>query len=471
MSRALLLATILAACGGTPAPAPRVTVPAASPAVDDAPDTEVVDEEEKDPTGIDWDSVPYATDEEALAIWARLGLDGENLSDRLAWVPDSDPLREAMAKALLREGNFTCPPIAKPLSCTKMLLELPELAAEHTLAHPCLRRELALWSLGELDDDVLTGELAADMIALAGLPPPEEELNRAALYRVEDATLRLQMLDAAERAGNEQVADESLGNLSDSGLEIAVLQHHIDGALIALGADGSLDLYLQALVDPALRPETRAHAAIELGAYAGVLDPNDPNRSTITAALDRAKLAADCALAAGALDALERIDGTPRGPALTKGSKPNAYSRALCLALHRNQEEHSTLAALFDQIAPNGVVVEERFQDDGRVQQLWLEYPDEPDANRDGAPDVAEADPDGDGDPTTWVEAQRVSREGMDELAIWNEVGRALRTCKTTECEVPDQQIWFRLHWKKGAKGRLQLAKIERREIVGSCKQ
>jgi hypothetical protein len=471
MSRALALATILAACGGTPAPAPRTTAPAAAEVdAPQQPDPGLGADDVVDPTGIDWDAVSYATDDEALAIWARLGLDGENVSERLAWVPELDALREAMAKAILREGNFACPPIAKPLSCEKNLLEFPELRAEQTLTDPCLRRELALWALGEVGDDVLTGELAPDLIALAGLPPPEEELNRAALYRVEDTTLRLQMLDAAERAGNETIADENLGNLSASGLEAAVLQHHIDGALIALGVDGSLNLYLQAMVDPALRPETRAYAARELGSYASDIDPGGPHTEAIVAALDRARLAADCALAGAALDALEMIEGTARAPTLTRASKPDAYARALCVALHR-QDESSAQAELLDQITPKGVVVEERFQDDGRVQQLWLEYPDEPDANRDGAPDVAEADPDGDGDPTTWVEAQRVPREGLDELPIWTEVRRALQTCKSAECQVPDQQVWFKLHWKKGPKGRRQLAKIERREIVGSCEK
>jgi hypothetical protein len=462
---------VLAACGGTPAPAPRVTAPVV-PELDtpELPDPDVGADPVVDPTGIDWDTVAYATDEQALAIWARLGLDGENLADRMAWVPELDGLREAMAKAILREGNFACPPVARPLSCTKSLLEFPELGAEHTLADPCLRRELALWALGELDDDTLHGELAADMIALAGLPPPEEELNRAALLRAEDPTLRLQMLDAAERAGSEQIADENLGSLSASGLETAALQLHVDGAVVALGPDGYLQLYLAALADPQLRTETRVHIARELGDYALSLDPNDANHATVTAALERARVAADCAIAAGALDALELIEGEPRPVTFAKNARPDAYARALCVALHRF-ERAPALGALLDQIAPKGLVLEDRFQDDQRVAQLWVEYPDEKDANRDGAPDVPEADPDGDGDPSTWVEAQRVARADLLELDVWQDVAEALSGCKTAECKVPDHEVWLRLTWKKGARGRLQLTKIDRREIVGSCKQ
>lgn len=467
MPRAFLLATILAACGG--APAPRATAPAAPAVADGTSEAEVVDEEDQDPAGIDWDTVAFATDEQALAIWARLGLDGENLGDRLAWVPDLDPLREAMAKAILREGNFACAPVAKPLSCTRKLLEFPALAAEHTLSHPCLRRELALWALGELDDDVLFGELAADMIALAGLPPPEDELNRAALIRVEDSTLRLQMLDAAERAGNEEIADDNLGSLSSSSLEIAALQHHIDGAVVALGPDGNLSLYLAALADPALRTDTRVHIALELADHAVALDPSDPDFATVTAALERARVAADCWIAASALDALELIEGGPRPLTFAKNAKQDAYVRALCVALHRF-ERGPALGALLDRIAPNGLVLEDRFQDDQRVAQLWVEYPDEPDANRDGAPDVPEADPDGDGDPSTWIEVQRVDRADLDGLDVWADVAEALSGCEGAECKVPDHATWLRLHWKKAARG-LQLTKIERREIVGACEE
>ena len=468
MSRALALLPLLAACSGSAAPPPRAPEPAAPAplaptpvAVEPAP---AVD----DSLGIDWSSVTYATDEEALAIWARLDLDGENVADRLYAIPEKPAgLREAMARAILREGNFACTPIAKPITCDRSYLELPELGAEHRLGDPCLRRELALWALGELDDEALHTELAADMIALAGLPPPEEELNRAVFYRVTDRDLRLQMLDAAERAGNELIADEMVGDLSNSQLETAARTHHIDGAVIVLDVEGALPLYLDALADPALRPETRIHVAGQLGDYGASLAPDDPNLPRVTEALGRARVAADCRIAAAATDALELVTGESQDPTLGKRASQAVHARALCVALHRRFAP-APLGRLLGTLAPKGLVIEQRFQDDDRLRQLWLEYPDEPDANKDGAPDVAEADPDGDGDPTTWLEVERVPPDELPDRDIWPELARALATCTTAECQLPGQPVWFRLHWKKSKTGHT-LTKIVRREVAGGC--
>lgn len=467
MSRAAALALLLAAaCGGPPVPAPRQATP------EPATPVEPVRSEEdpfadQDPLGIDWSAVGYASDAEALAIWERLGLDGSNFEERLSYVPEQPPaLREAMAKAILREGNFVCPATATAMSCETDYLEFPELGARHQLADPCLRRELALWALGELDDDTLNSELAADLIALAGLPPPEDEINRAAFHRTFDPQLRMQMLDAAERAGNEQLADEMLGELGQADLEEAALKHHIDGAVYVLGVEGSLSMYLAALGDTRLRAATRGHVATELGGYASMIDPNDPNLPAIIGALEKAQRTAECNVAAAASYALEIVTDRPYKPSLGKNAKDDAYARALCIVLHRqgNAEEIA-------QLVGKDVVIEERFRDDQRVLQLWVEYPDEADANRDGAPDVPEADADGDGDPATWVEVQRVPRAELAELDVWQDLGRALPTCTAGECKLRNQEVWFRLRWKKAAKGRLVLDTIERREIVGSCEQ
>lgn len=463
--RPLLLGLALAACGGRTPPdgrAPRVVPPDAGVATA-APDAAPV----PDPLGIDWATVAYATDDDALALWERLGLDGENFTTRLSFVPeDAIALREAMARALLRQGNFACPPVVRKVGCERTVLELPPLGPEHGLAHPCLRRELALWAIGQLDDEALTGDLVADAIALAGLPPPEEELNHAVLARVEDETVKLQMLEAAERAGNEAVADDNLGGLSAAALAIAARQLHIDGAVEVLDVEGALDLYVDAVNDPALRRATRVRAARDLAEYGRAVDPADPARATVIAALARASGAADCHLAGVAAAAHASVTGAPFPPPLPRGARPAAATRAVCKLLAGAADPVAALTAL---VPARGVILDERNRDPGRVAQLWIEYPDARDANRDGAPDVPEADPDGDGDPSTWIQVTRIARDDLASFPYLDELARALPHCGDDGCKLPDQQVWFRLHWKKGPRGTLLLDTIERRESFAGC--
>jgi len=423
--RTVALVLVIAAC----APSRRAPVEvAAAPAPRAAPPARPAPAE-PDPLGIDWRTLDYRDDEHALAIWDRLGLTGDNWQDRLSRIPEgADALREAMAKAVLRQGNFACPSTEIRLDCDRVTRELVPLGRDATLADPCLRRELAFWALDQLDQESLQKELAADLIAIAALPPPEEELNRAALARVDDEVLRLQMLEAIERAGNETVADEGLGSLSASGIEAAALQLHIDGAVEVLDASESASVYGRAVLDPKLRRETRVRAARELGTALVAMPESDPARAPTFADLQRATSDADCAVAGAAIGALATARGRETSLVPRKPDR-RAYQRAFCAALH------------------TGI-------DGDRAQFL-------------GATGlVVQNDASGEDDPAIVRTIERVKLADLTELPFAAELMAALPGCTTDECRVPGTGTRLRLVWKRAGK-RMVLEKIERRETEG----
>jgi hypothetical protein len=442
--RALLLVTLVAACGPNPAPvAPRPVEPVPDPI------TPTPLETEPEELGIDWSTVPYATDEQAMDAWRRLGLDGDSWQLRLSDVPvEASGLRVAMAKALLRGGNFACPAIPSGAGCHSTELEFQPIAPSDDLDSPCLRRQLAMWALDELEGVTLQRELAADTIALAGLPPPEDDLNREVLAKITDEALRLQMLEAAERAGNETVADESLGNLSDAAIQEAGTRLHIDGAVEALDVGDALDMYARALVDAQLRMPTRLKVAQELAGYANGIGDTDPSYPAVVKALERGAADPDCTIAAASTEALASVDGRRFPSAPPKGAKPAAYLRALCVVVLGNADPDPLWISI---VGPKGIALRSTFEDLTRV-----------------ADDEDDPDPDGDGNPTTWAEVERIPREQMTRLSDDADFKKALAGCTGTECRVPGQNLTYRFTFKK-AGGRLLLDAIERHEVTTGC--
>jgi hypothetical protein len=419
----LLLA--LAACG----PTPRAPTPVAPPSPAPPPAVSV-DAAPLDPLGIDWSTLDYHDDDHALAVWDRLALTGDNWQQRLSLIPDdASALREALARSLLRQGNFACPSTEVRLDCDRTVREFTPVSDTASLTDPCLRRELAFWALDQLDSTTLQTELAADLISLAGLPSPEEELNRAALARVDDETLRLQMLDAIERAGNEVVADESLGNLSQTGLEHAALQLHIDGAVDVLDATESPSFFASALLSTGLRRDTRVKVARDLANVALTLPEDDPSRAQVFSALEAATRDADCALAGAATASL----ATARGRAvrlLPKKPDARAYRHAFCAALHSGVDtDWQPFLGAF------GLVVDNE-------------------------------EPDDSGTPARTIE--RIKLADLTSLPFSSDLAAALPHCapSATECRVPGTGTTLTLHWKR-AGSRLVLDKVTRRERPG----
>ncbi len=450
-----IAAVLLAACGG-----PH-TGPAKVEVVSGAPDAAPSGPVEEPTYGYDWSKATWATDDEAMALWTAIGINGDNYQILLGEIPRAPGA--AMAKALLRQGNFACASTTLPMSCEETTQEFLAVAPDATIDDPCLRRRLALWALDSLDDKTLTTELIADVIALAGLPPPEDELNRTALYRVQDEAAKLQMLDAAKRAGNEELADETLGGMSTSALENAAAMH-IDGAVLSLTGESTSAL-AAATEDKLLRSETRARAAFELGNWVLDVDPMDPSRQVALDAVVRASRSEDCVVAGSALQQLTQITGKPAISGPPKNAKEPALIHYMCQVMWGGDDEWT----MWDQVTDErGVVVRHVVHDTDRVAALWEDYPDAPDANKDGAPDVDEADADGDGDPATVVEIRHFQQQEWKEGPYLDDIRRVLPDCKGTTCSLAGSKTTYTFKFRK-AKKKLVLDAIEIDETTGAC--
>jgi hypothetical protein len=400
---------LLAGCGGqapVAPPAPRATPPDAAPVTRAVPDAAPA-----------W-AVP-ADHVAALTLWATIAPTGADWVVQLDEVPDEPPeLREALAAALLREGGFACPP--RLLDGCTVLTEIPPPAPDATLADPCLRRLLALWSLDQLAEETLEEELAADLLAIAALPPPETALPTELLHRIDRPDLKLQLLGVVETAGNEEIADTNLSGLSDQDLADAAGMH-IDGALEGLDPSTQLDVFVRALGDPGFRPEIRVAVARELGEL-GLVE-TDPGYQDVLDALDAARDSARCDVAGMAALGHARMTAVMFPPRPSKKAKPAALVRAMCMAVHGTGDSYATWPVFAD---PAGVTVREH-TDDG-------------------------------------VEVRRVQVADLDGDEVLAEVVRALPTCAGTTCTLAPLRARYELGFRK-VKGRQVLQTIDRFDL------
>lgn len=274
---------------------------------------------------IDWSSVRLPDEAAALALWQRIAPTGADWELRLGELPDDDALLKPLALALLREGGFAC-----PASSACVDAGFSELAATATLSDPCLRRELALWAFGRLDEEDAAG-LADALVSIVVLPPPEEELVSEAFELVpagQDALL-LRMNEAARAAGHGELADRSLQWLSPAGLETAARTLHADGAFQLLEVATDRELFVAAITDSKLRPATRLAVMEELAA-------EPPLAKAVRVALRKVVSDPRCEVAGAALRLLERAgDKLPPPPRRTLA----AALRALCVGAARSSEE------------------------------------------------------------------------------------------------------------------------------------
>src|SRR5262249_36117876 len=143
----------------------------------------------------------------------------------------------------------------------------PEPAPDATLADPCLRRLLAMWSISQLEESDLTSARDA-LRAIAAIPPPESELVAAALKALPetDHDGRLELDAIAFRAGHRELVNGMLGSFDEPHLIEAVQKHHIDGALDLLTVANNRSVFLAAITDEKLHPSARVQAISELGA-------------------------------------------------------------------------------------------------------------------------------------------------------------------------------------------------------------
>lgn len=290
-----------AACGSpqiAPAP-PAPPIAAGSAERPHRPDPELDPVPPPKLLSIDWATVAIGSDADALALWQRIAPTGADWQSKLFEVPGG-PIAKALAIALLRAGNVACVRNVPTTTCGPIHdVAQPDDAA--TLADPCLRRQLALWSLDQLDDADLWA-LPDVARALATLPPPESELVERVMQKAEDDPDQdghLALIAYATRAGQGEIAGAHLGSLDEAHLITAVERDRIASALDVLSADAHRDVYVKAIADEELADGARIRAIGELGeANAGPL-PKDLREALV--ALTYAKR---CAVAAAAIRVL-----------------------------------------------------------------------------------------------------------------------------------------------------------------------
>ena len=322
--RSVMLAVVplVTACGGAthiaatsqpqpPAPVPEKTFAPTNVANDDPPPKRLQ---------IDWANVHLASDADALALWQQINPTTEDLAAKLGEIPSNAAITKPLAQAMLRSGNFACPSRNISQTCTPVL-ELTDPPANATLHDPCLRRELALWSIDQLDDNDAVS-VGPALVAIAGLPLPDLALPAAAFdllpLGADGDKLTFDMAIAAHRAGRPVPLP---GETSPAVLARLLNEHHVIEALQHLTMDDARVELLHALNDPQM--PVAARLAIVDEVTRDLVTPLPPD---IQAALQRATRDPNCRVASIAA----RATGATFRPSLS--SQPVAAFRALCVA-------------------------------------------------------------------------------------------------------------------------------------------
>lgn len=426
--RSIAVFATLAACGPAPRPAPPAPGPSAAPKVTKAPEPARETPPAAPLLAIDWATVPLATEADANAVWKQIAVTGDDWEAKLDEIPvaNAGPL----AIALLHGGNFTCVPPRPPRDCAPLVLDVESPAPTATMADPCLRRLLALWSLGALEDDDVPQVMDA-LRAIAAIPPPESQLVAAAIEAVPEADhdRRLELLGIAFQAGQRDLANGRVGTLDEAHLIAAVQKHHIDGALDVLSAESQRPVFLSAITDEALAPKARADAITELVATDQKLGKD------VTAALATAARSKDCFVAATAARALALRGDRRFVPRRPRGSSVEALMRQLCLVASYERLQGNDEDSLLPGFVPSK-----------GLEHVMVTF----DA-------LAEIDTDGDGDPRTERTVNLIPRAEIVVPEV-DDMIRAFRHCKGTTCSSDDRDFRFRL---TAAGGELWLTSIE----------
>jgi hypothetical protein len=277
-------------------------------------------------------SMPVPKDEAAaLALWAQVKPTGADYEDRLSAIPDEEAIRRAMAIALLKQGDFVCKETVDSGSCGEEIVELAPLDDKADLANPCLRRRLALWALGQLDDADVP-KLADELIALVKIPAPENELAEAAFEAVphgETDDLRLQLIEAAIDADRKPLADEQVAFLEKPASVVAAAKLSLDAAVKRLDEKKDRAVLLAAAADEQLTVETREGVLAQF---------SDDQGKDVSAALDTVSGATDCGLAMQAIELLEARGDKSHLPQKPTTARADDYMRMLCLEAHDSNE-------------------------------------------------------------------------------------------------------------------------------------
>jgi hypothetical protein len=371
---------------------------------------------------IDWSTVKLSNDAEALQVWNQIAPTGEDWQQRLDEIPSA--AARPLALALLREGHFDCG--EGPSRCGHAVgLKYSE--PNSTLADPCLRRELAMWSLDQLDPTDVP-KIGAALKKIASLPPPESQLVAEVIKRVEfaDPDLRLEVLATAAHAGQGDLANADLGGFDEAHLIIAAEKLHLDGALDGLSAKTQRAVFLKAIADDKLAASTRAQAMAEL------VGDDDKLAPDLKAALVAVTKSANCDAAAAAALVLVRHGSPNAVPARPATTNPTAIVHGLCVVGAYEAQMRSDEASPLSTFLPaHGLEV---------MHVVYDPYSD--------------TDPDGDGDVHTTHEGELMPRANAT-LPESTDFARALQHCVKLTCSSEDHD--FKLIVTNGLFARVEI--------------
>ncbi|MEO8840193.1 MAG: hypothetical protein ABI591_18455 [Kofleriaceae bacterium] len=374
---------------------------------------------------IDWASVKLASDGDALALWQQIAPTGDDWQQRLDEVPST--LDKPLALALLRGGNFACP-TDPPRACNHQLV-LAATKLDATFGDPCLRRELAMWAIDQLDREDLPAVKDA-LKTIVALPPPESQLVADALQLAEpgDQDLRLELLGIAWRAGQRELVNGQFSGFDEAHLLTAATQLHIDGAFDGLSAETERAVFLKAIGDDQLLPATRAHVMTELLGDQDVLGPD--LKTALIAAVTKAH---DCETAAAAAHELVAHDVPAYAPTRPRSGSTDAIVRGLCvLAAYEGGVRADQTSPFASYLPARGLEL---------VRVSYDPYSD--------------VDTDGDGDPHTEHINELIPRANAT-LPEAEELARALPHCtKQLVCSSDDHDV--KLTLENGLLTRLEI--------------
>lgn len=378
-----------------------------------------------------------ATDADADAVWRKIVPTATDWELRVAQIPDS--AYEPLVGALLRGGNAACA-VMMGDGCTPAPIGYADPAPAATFDDACLRRQLVMWAASSIDRDQAEA-LAPALLALAGSPQVDNEVVGAIVSAAkdEDEDARMALIRAAVGAGHVDAIRDELGGLSEQSLAELATKFHVDDAVEALDAGYSRPVFLAAVTDGALKPDTRMNAISELViALDSKQLPKDLDKALTAAARDP-----DCRVAAAAAVALVELGKPHAVPARPRTKKPADAMRALCVMAAANMPD---AAAAF--VGPRGLKVVERTYD------ADLEFA--PDDNLDG-----------DNDPRTESKVDTVVRRDFEDIPFDDELPVALAHCTGTTCAI-GAGVELTFAFVPAKDGGLWLDTIERRDR-GDC--
>jgi len=371
---------------------------------------------------IDWSTANLSSDAEALRVWKQIAPTGEDWQQRLDEVPSA--ATRPLAIALLREGNFECG--EGPSRCGHAVA-LKYSEPNSTLADPCLRRELAIWSIDQLDPTDVP-KVGDALKKLAALPPPESQLVADVIKRVEsaDPDLRLEVLAIAANAGQHDLVNADLGGFDEAHLITAAQKLHLDGALDGLSAKTQRAVFLKAIADDRLEPTTRAQAMAEL------VGDDDKLAPDLEKALVAVTKGASCDAAAAAALVLVRHGHPSAVPVRPSTTNPGAIVHGLCVVGAYEAQMRSDEASPLSTFLPaHGLEV---------MHVIYDAYSD--------------TDADGDGDIHTTHEGQLIPQANAT-LPESTDFARALQHCAKLTCSTDDHD--FKLTLKNGVFTRVEI--------------